>query len=43
MPADVRGALRDVFQQEGGVSAEEAEQRLAAMERTGRLQRETWS
>lgn len=43
MPADVRGALQDVFQQEGGISADEAEQMLAVMEQTGRLQRETWS
>ncbi|XP_037548196.1 NADPH-dependent diflavin oxidoreductase 1 [Nematolebias whitei] len=43
MPVDVRGALQDVFQQEGGISADEAEQMLAVMEQTGRLQRETWS
>uniref|UniRef100_A0A671UZG8 NADPH-dependent diflavin oxidoreductase 1 n=1 Tax=Sparus aurata TaxID=8175 RepID=A0A671UZG8_SPAAU len=43
MPASVCDALKEVFQQEGGVSAEEAEQMLTAMERTGRLQSETWS
>lgn len=43
MPASVCDALKGVFQQEGGVSAEEAEQMLTAMERTGRLQSETWS
>ncbi|MEQ2167034.1 hypothetical protein GOODEAATRI_000087, partial [Goodea atripinnis] len=43
MPAAVCDALKEVLQQEGGVSAEEAEQMLAAMEKTGRLQSETWS
>ncbi|CAK6972512.1 NADPH-dependent diflavin oxidoreductase 1 [Scomber scombrus] len=43
MPASVRDALKEGFQQEGGTSAEEAEQMLEAMERTGRLQSETWS
>lgn len=43
MPASVRDALKEVFQQEGGMSAVEAEHMLEAMERTGRLQSETWS
>lgn len=43
MPASVRDALKEVFQREGDVSAEDAEQMLEAMERTGRLQSETWS
>lgn len=43
MPASVCDALKETFQQEGGVSSEEAEQMLAAMERTGRFQSETWS
>ncbi|XP_034457604.1 NADPH-dependent diflavin oxidoreductase 1 isoform X1 [Hippoglossus hippoglossus] len=43
MPASVSDALKGVFQQEGGVSSEEAEQMLVAMERAGRLQSETWS
>lgn len=43
MPASVCDALKEVFQQEGGVSAEEADQMLVAMERTGRFQSETWS
>ncbi|MED6276385.1 NADPH-dependent diflavin oxidoreductase 1 [Characodon lateralis] len=43
MPAAVCDALKEALQQEGGVSAEEAEQTLAAMEKTGRLQSETWS
>ncbi|XP_015252211.1 PREDICTED: NADPH-dependent diflavin oxidoreductase 1 [Cyprinodon variegatus] len=43
MPAAVCDALKETFQQEGGVSAEEAEQMLVAMEKKGRLQSETWS
>uniref|UniRef100_A0A7N8WZT8 NADPH-dependent diflavin oxidoreductase 1 n=1 Tax=Mastacembelus armatus TaxID=205130 RepID=A0A7N8WZT8_9TELE len=43
MPASVSDALKEVFQQEGGMSAEEAEQMLVTMERTSRLQCETWS
>lgn len=43
MPASVSDALKEVFQQEGGMSAEEAEQMFAVLERTGRLQMETWS
>ncbi|KAM9840892.1 NADPH-dependent diflavin oxidoreductase 1 [Aulostomus maculatus] len=43
MPASVREALKDVFRQEGGVPAEDADQMLAGMERTGQLQSETWS
>lgn len=43
MPASVCDAVKEVFQQEGGVSAEEAEEMLTAMEKTGRLQMETWS
>ncbi|MEQ2214447.1 hypothetical protein XENOCAPTIV_007529, partial [Xenoophorus captivus] len=43
MPAAVCDALKAALQQEGGVSAEEAEQMLVAMEKTGRLQSETWS
>ncbi|KAK2818792.1 hypothetical protein Q5P01_024353 [Channa striata] len=43
MPASVGDALKEVFQQEGGLTAEEAEQVFAAMEKTGRLQTETWS
>ncbi|XP_060923388.1 NADPH-dependent diflavin oxidoreductase 1 [Limanda limanda] len=43
MPASVSDALKGAFQQEGGVSSEEAEQMLVAMERAGRLQSETWS
>ncbi|XP_073334568.1 NADPH-dependent diflavin oxidoreductase 1 [Pagrus major] len=43
MPASVCDALKEAFQQEGGVSAEDAEQMLTAMERTGQFQSETWS
>lgn len=43
MPASVRSALKEVFHQEGGVSDEEAGYMLEAMEKTGRLQSETWS
>ncbi|XP_010738368.3 NADPH-dependent diflavin oxidoreductase 1 [Larimichthys crocea] len=43
MPASVCDALKEAFQQEGGMSAEEAEQMLTAMERSGQFQSETWS
>lgn len=43
MPASVCNALKEAFQQEGALSSEEAEQMLAVMENSGRLQCETWS
>lgn len=43
MPSSVRDALKGVFQQQGGLSAEDAEQMVTAMEQSGRLQSETWS
>ncbi|KAJ3605992.1 hypothetical protein NHX12_028035 [Muraenolepis orangiensis] len=43
MPASVRDALKETFQLEGGLSLEEADQMVVAMERVGRFQRETWS
>uniref|UniRef100_A0A8P4G019 NADPH-dependent diflavin oxidoreductase 1 n=2 Tax=Dicentrarchus labrax TaxID=13489 RepID=A0A8P4G019_DICLA len=43
MPDAVCDALKEAFQKEGGVSAEDAEQMLATMERSGQLQSETWS
>ncbi|KAG8010965.1 NADPH-dependent diflavin oxidoreductase 1 [Nibea albiflora] len=43
MPASVCDALKEAFQQEGCMSAEEAEQMLTAMERSGQFQSETWS
>ncbi|XP_041667703.1 NADPH-dependent diflavin oxidoreductase 1 [Cheilinus undulatus] len=43
MPSSVCDALKEVFQQEGGMSSEDAEQMLDVMEKTGRFQSETWS
>ncbi|XP_075935768.1 NADPH-dependent diflavin oxidoreductase 1 isoform X1 [Anarhichas minor] len=43
MPTSVCDALKEMFQQEGGVSSEDASQMLATMERTGQFQSETWS
>ncbi|XP_049594437.1 NADPH-dependent diflavin oxidoreductase 1 isoform X2 [Syngnathus scovelli] len=43
MPNGVCEALKAVFQQEGGLSAEDAEMMLAAMEKSGKFQSETWS
>lgn len=43
MPASVRDALKEVFKQEGGLSSDDANQMLAVMETSGRLQCETWS
>lgn len=43
MPASVMEAVREVLQQEGGLSAAEAQLKLDSMEKTGQLQAETWS
>ena len=43
MPASVCDALKETFQSEGGLSVEESDQMLVAMERAGRFQSETWS
>ncbi|CAL8321900.1 unnamed protein product [Lota lota] len=43
MPASVCDALKETFQLEGGLSLEESDQMLVAMERAGRFQSETWS
>lgn len=43
MPASVMDAVKDMFQQEGGMSAQDAQLRLDSMEKTGKLQTETWS
>lgn len=43
MPASVREALKEVFQGQGALSSDDAEQMLAIMEHSGRLQCETWS
>ncbi|KAM3874568.1 NADPH-dependent diflavin oxidoreductase 1 [Diretmus argenteus] len=43
MPDSVCEALKEAFKQEGGLSAEEADQMLDTLERTGRFHSETWS
>lgn len=43
MPAAVAEALQLVLQLEGGLSPSEAEEHLAALERSQRFQSETWS
>ncbi|XP_056394205.1 NADPH-dependent diflavin oxidoreductase 1 [Hyla sarda] len=43
MPNQVTDALKSVFQSEGQMSAAEAEQYLAMLEKCGRFQSETWS
>ncbi|XP_061657620.1 NADPH-dependent diflavin oxidoreductase 1 isoform X2 [Syngnathoides biaculeatus] len=43
MPSGVCDALKLVFQKEGGLSPEDAEKMLAAMESSGKSQNETWS
>ncbi|KAM4647594.1 NADPH-dependent diflavin oxidoreductase 1 isoform 3-T3 [Amazona ochrocephala] len=43
MPAAVAEALQSVLQLEGGLSPSEAEEYLAALERSRRFQSETWS
>lgn len=43
MPASVSDALKEVFEKEGGMSANEAQQMFDTMERMGRIQCETWS
>ncbi|CAL8276339.1 unnamed protein product [Merluccius merluccius] len=43
MPTSVCDALKETFELEGGLSLEESDQMLVAMERVGRFQSETWS
>ncbi|XP_067296248.1 NADPH-dependent diflavin oxidoreductase 1 isoform X1 [Pseudorasbora parva] len=43
MPSSVCDALKEVFQKEGGMSENQAQEMLDAMEKTGRFQSETWS
>lgn len=43
MPTAVCDALKEAFQQEGGLSESEAQEMLDTMEKTGRFQSETWS
>jgi sulfite reductase alpha subunit-like flavoprotein len=42
MPIAVRDALVAVMEKEGSLSREDAEARLAKMEKDGRYQQETW-
>ncbi|MEE6504696.1 hypothetical protein FKM82_005296 [Ascaphus truei] len=43
MPSEVMDALKSVFESEGAMSATEAEQYLAMLEKARRFQSETWS
>lgn len=43
MPTGVCDALKEVFQKEGGMTENQAQEMLDAMEKTGRFQSETWS
>ncbi|XP_076867747.1 NADPH-dependent diflavin oxidoreductase 1 [Brachyhypopomus gauderio] len=43
MPAAVCDALKEVFQQGGGVTESQAQEMLNGMEKAGRFQSETWS
>uniref|UniRef100_A0A3B4CYH7 NADPH-dependent diflavin oxidoreductase 1 n=1 Tax=Pygocentrus nattereri TaxID=42514 RepID=A0A3B4CYH7_PYGNA len=43
MPTGVCDALKEVFQQEGGVTDSQAQEMLDGMEKAGRFQSETWS
>ncbi|KAI4875766.1 hypothetical protein NFI96_024282, partial [Prochilodus magdalenae] len=43
MPTGVCDALKEVFQQEGGVTESQAQEMLDTMEKAGRFQSETWS
>ncbi|XP_061887354.1 NADPH-dependent diflavin oxidoreductase 1 [Entelurus aequoreus] len=43
MPTSVCDALKAGFEQQGGLSSEDAEQMLTVMERCGQFQSETWS
>ncbi|XP_017315977.2 NADPH-dependent diflavin oxidoreductase 1 [Ictalurus punctatus] len=43
MPTAVCDALKEVFQQEGGVTESQAQEMLDTMEKTSRFQSETWS
>lgn len=43
MPASVCDALKEVFQKEGGMSENQAQEMLDAMEKAKRFQSETWS
>ena len=43
MPRDVRAAFETMAQTQGGLSAAEAAAYVAALERDGRYQQETWA
>jgi sulfite reductase alpha subunit-like flavoprotein len=43
MPTDVRNALKEIVQKEGGATEEAAEEFLKTMERQNRYSTETWS
>ena len=43
MPTDVRNAIMQIIQTEGGMTADQAENYIRTMERTGRYVTETWS
>lgn len=43
MPTSVCDALKEVFQKEGGMSENQAQEMLDAMEKAKRFQNETWS
>ncbi len=43
MPTSVCDALKEAFQKEGGMSENQAQEMLDAMEKTNRFQSETWS
>lgn len=43
MPADVSNALLSIFREEGGLSGPDAAAYLARLQRTLRLQTETWA
>ncbi|KPJ21503.1 NADPH-dependent diflavin oxidoreductase 1 [Papilio machaon] len=42
MPDNVRDAFKDVFCEIGGLNEKESKDKLQMLERTGRLQMETW-
>jgi sulfite reductase alpha subunit-like flavoprotein len=42
MPQAVRNALAEIFQTQGSMTPEDAEQYLQKLEKTGRYKQETW-
>ena len=43
MPEQVAFALKQIFMQQGGLDAEQAENYFSAMNKTGQYQEECWS